>query len=308
MCALLLSELFERQYRPKRLRGKSPKTVYQYEVQFRHFARFLGHLPTVDDLKDDVVSSFLDRRAQDTTASTSNKARNHLLSIWRFAAQKKLVDEWPEIPALIEPERIPEAWFSDDVSRILAGCRHMLGWYEGVKRCDWWEAVYWFWWSTGERRTAALLLERSRVDLDRGFAHVPAEQRKGKTRDELYPLLPECVAAFRRIWAPERRFLFPWPYKTEATFYLHHRALLAFSGLPASRFNGPQKMRRTFASYVEAGGGNATEALGHSSRRVTKRSYLDPRIVGTNKAATLLPKLPKSKPQPGNLPVEPPEA
>lgn len=298
MSLLLLSELFEGHYRPKRLRGKSPKTAYQYHVQIRHFEKFLGRPATIGDLTDLIVSQFLDQRATETTASTSNKARNHILALWRFAAQKKLTTEWPEIPALREPERIPEAWFSDEVAKLLAGCRQMKGWYEGVRRCDWWEALYWFWWSTGERRTAAILLECSRVDLDRGFAHVPAEQRKGQSRDELYPLLPECVAALRRIWLPERKLVFPWPYKCEATFYGHHRQLLRMAQLPVSRFNGPQKMRRTFASYVEAGGGNATEALGHSSRRVTKRSYLDPRITGEKKAAKLLPKIPGLKGKP----------
>ena len=38
-------------------------------------------------------------------------------------------------------------------------------------------------------------------------------------------------------------------------------------------------MRRTFASHLEAAGGNATDALQHSSRAVTEKSYLDLRVV-----------------------------
>ena len=37
--------------------------------------------------------------------------------------------------------------------------------------------------------------------------------------------------------------------------------------------------RRTFASWLEANGGNATEALQHTDRRTTKESYLDPTIA-----------------------------
>jgi hypothetical protein len=40
-----------------------------------------------------------------------------------------------------------------------------------------------------------------------------------------------------------------------------------------------QKVRRTFASHIEAAGGNATQALSHTSRRVTEKSYIDPRIA-----------------------------
>ena len=65
-------------------------------------------------------------------------------------------------------------------------------------------------------------------------------------------------------------------------------------------------MRRSFASHLEAAGGNATDALQHSSRRVTKESYLDERIVKSEAPNRLLfdivpnvrtgpPPLPKSK-------------
>lgn len=48
-----------------------------------------------------------------------------------------------------------------------------------------------------------------------------------------------------------------------------------------------QKQQRS-----EAAGGNATELLGHSSRKVTRQSYLDPRITGPPAAVDLLFRLP----------------
>jgi hypothetical protein len=48
------------------------------------------------------------------------------------------------------------------------------------------------------------------------------------------------------------------------------------------RKSGPQKMRRTFASHLEAAGGSETKALKHTDRRVTEESYLDPRIAETH--------------------------
>ena len=49
------------------------------------------------------------------------------------------------------------------------------------------------------------------------------------------------------------------------------------AGLPNSRLYKFHSIRKSVASYYEAAGGNATELLGHSSRRITK-AYIDPRI------------------------------
>jgi integrase len=87
-----------------------------------------------------------------------------------------------------------------------------------------------------------------------------------------------------------RRLLFPWPY-SPSTLYNHYSRLLRRAGLPDDRKSKPQRMRRSFASHLEAAGGNATAALKHSSRKVTERAYLDPRIVGGQNHARLLPRI-----------------
>jgi len=76
-----------------------------------------------------------------------------------------------------------------------------------------------------------------------------------------------------------------------ATFYGHYTRLLKAAALPSGRKFKPQKIRRTFASFLELAGGDATEALGHSSRKVTKQSYLDQSIVKRSVPNKLLPLL-----------------
>lgn len=66
--------------------------------------------------------------------------------------------------------------------------------------------------------------------------------------------------------------------------------------LPHDRRCKPQRIRRTFASFIESAGGDATEALGHSCRRVTLESYIDPTVVRKPPPNRLLP------------PLEPPKA
>jgi integrase len=72
-------------------------------------------------------------------------------------------------------------------------------------------------------------------------------------------------------------FALPWARGHKSgTFYRRYTMLLERAGLPTGRRWKPQCLRRTFATFLEAAGGDATEALDHSSRRVTKQSYLDP--------------------------------
>jgi len=60
------------------------------------------------------------------------------------------------------------------------------------------------------------------------------------------------------------------------TFYVRWRKLLAVAGLEVSRRNGPQKLRRTSATFVEMlGVGRATAHLGHRSADLARRHYID---------------------------------
>ena len=72
-------------------------------------------------------------------------------------------------------------------------------------------------------------------------------------------------------------------------YHRNYKRLLKQAGLPYVPWkSGNQKVRRSFASHLEAQGGDATEALAHSERGLTKKSYLDPKIVGTKPTNELL--------------------
>lgn len=59
------------------------------------------------------------------------------------------------------------------------------------------------------------------------------------------------------------------------------------TGLPDNRLYKFHAIRKSVASHYEAAGGNATELLGHTSRKIT-RAYLDPRIVRKKSAIDVL--------------------
>ncbi|MDE2098826.1 MAG: site-specific integrase [Patescibacteria group bacterium] len=285
-----LQDFFDGSYQIQRLPNGSDRTAHQYAVQLRHFSRWLGHAAKLTDLTDASVSAFMREHAKGREAPTANKAYWCLVALWRYAADLGILKTRPTIPPLIEPERAPLAWTLDELRRLLRACQEEQGNIDGVLASSWWTGLHWVLWSTGERRSATMAIETARTDIVRGEVIVPAEVRKGKRRDMVYRLLPQAVEHVSAIYSLDRQLLFPWPYCPE-TIYNHYKRILKRAGLPSDRKCKFQRMRRSFASHLEANGGNATEALGHSTRRVTRKSYLDLRICGGQNPAALLPKL-----------------
>lgn len=152
----------------------------------------------------------------------------------------------------------------------------MPGMIGTVNAGDWWYSFHLFIWDTGERTGATLAARWEHFDSVECAIEIPGELRKGGKKTMCYRIKPGTVAAIQAIAHNEKR-IWHWP-QSLATFYHAYARLLVAAGLPSDSKSKPQRMRRSFASHLEAAGGNATEALGHSARRVTRESYLDPRI------------------------------
>lgn len=282
-----LLNFFRETFAPLFLRGRSERTRQLYLTTLRNFEKHLGRPPALGEFTDDSVSRYLSWfRGLPRSPASTNKERNNLLAMWRFAARKRYVDRWPDVRAETEPERIPRAWTADELKRLLHSCSGESGLVSGVVAPEWWTALHLVAWDSGERISALLGLKWSDVDLTDGWLHVPAEIRKGKRKDRVFRLSPDTIAALRRITKPKRPLVFPWVLD-RSYIWKRYEPILDRAGLPTDRLSKFHRMRRSVASHFEAAGGNATELLGHSRRQVTV-TYLDPRIVGEKQAADLL--------------------
>lgn len=288
MSRITLWQLFEGNY--KRQNRTCAATAHQYKVQLKWLAEFVGHEPTLDDLTDDVLDGFLVHRAEKVAAPTANKAYWCIVALWRRAYDLGMVAQRPTVQPLVEPDPMPFAWFVHELQAILRTCSVVPGKIDDVPARIWWPSLHWTIWSTGERIGAILKVEVSHLDLSRGELLVPAHIRKGRRKPRLYPLLRPAIDLLRQMYDPSRKLLFPFPYDI-STLYNRYRRILKAAGLPADRKCKFHKIRRSVASYLEAAGGNATDWLDHSGRRVTRRSYLDQRICGDQNAAKRLPPL-----------------
>ena len=283
-----LAYAYAKHFWPARMQQRNISTIRQYRKTLWNFQLMLGRTPLLSDLTDENAGLFLARElASGLSPYTVNQRRNNLLAFWRFSAKKRMADEFPEVEPLAEPEIIPRAWTRRELSELFQSMKQQPGEVAGIPAGRWWLALHYVLWDTGERIGPLLMAEWEYVDLDTGDFEVPAQHRKGRRKAMLYRLKPATLAALQEIRKPNRKLIFPWPL-TISMYYHRYDEILIRAGLPTGRRNKTHKMRRTFASHVEAAGGNATDAMRHSSRELTEKSYLDPRIVRREPANKLL--------------------
>lgn len=272
-------------FEPLRLRSRSASTKRLYRTTIKTFTRFLDRPAVLADLNDDTVGRYLSWfLGLPRSPYSANKEHSNLLAIWRYGCRRRengapLIADWPTVGREIEPEDDPLAWTEGDLKRLFTTLRNLPGYVGKVLACHWWMALHLVMWDTGERIGAVMQLANSDADLATGWLTVTAGKRKGRRQGRTYKLHPDTIVALETIRGdrkPEEP-LFPFPH---AANYLWNRyaVVLRRAGLPSDSKSKFHRMRRSFASHGERAGMNATEMLGHSSRKVTRR-YLDPRLT-----------------------------
>jgi integrase len=278
-----LGDYFDRIYRTKKLLGKSERTAKIYTETFARFAEYLQHNPTLEDLTEDKICGFMDWRLSAGRAyHTVDKEADKLIAITNYAARKRHIEAFVDRPNLDPPESMPTCWTREQLATLLEACRMAKGKFGDAPRAIWWLAFHCLCLATGERTEAMLML---RWDMLKGdYLSVPPSIRKGRRKAARYRLPANVVAILKQLRPYTKGKIFAAPWKNIGnSFYKHYTGLLRSAGLPEGRDFKPQKLRQTFASFLEAAGGDATEALGHVDRRVTKQSYLDTSITEADK-------------------------
>lgn len=284
---MTLKALLHELYVP--LRGICDRTRELYDFTLDAFASALGREPTILDLEELAVARFLAHRVRVKAPATAAKDRAQIRALWEFASRRKICSTWPTIPAIRVPERVPEAWLTDEMERLLESASRERTTLEGIPAALWWRALLLLAYDTGERVSSLMALRWSNV---RGCSVIfRAEDRKGRRRDILREISVETADALLAIKG-DREEVFPWPYQRS---YIWRRLeiILKRAGLPAGRRDKFHRIRRTTASYYEAAGGSAQRLLDHSDPATT-RKYLDPRIVKGRSAPDVIPPIGRS--------------
>lgn len=288
---MLLSEFFSNVYAPLRLRGKSDNTIRLYGCTLRSFDKFLKHAATLDDLDDLVVSRFLAHRASVRSAFTSEKERTQLLSLWRFACDRGMVPRRPCVPPTPLPERIPTAWTVDQIRSLIRATDKEAGMIDKVPASLFFRALVSVLWETAERIGAIMSVQVA--DYQNGVLLVRAEHRKGKKRDKLYSLslsTQHLVEQMVRGRAPSK-CIFSWDRPKTALWNAFGKVVRR-AGLSDGRRSKFHMLRRSSATHYAAGGGDATALLDHSSPRIARQYYVDPRFIASGpRPCDILPRI-----------------
>lgn len=270
------------------LKGIDDRTVKIYEFTIVAFRKFLGRDPTLeDDLEELQVARFLAWRLKERSVGTAAKDRSTLRAMWEWAARRGLTTRWPTIRTIRVPERVPQAWLTDEMQRLLQACGGEEGMVGTVPQSRWFYAILLLGYEVGERIGGLLSLEWADVTPEGVIFR--AEGRKGHRRDIWRGITPECYAAIQAIKTDDRRLVFCWD-RTYGLIWNRLGKICERAGLPNNRTSKFHRVRKTTASYAQAGGLNAQEVMDHASP-ITTRRYLDPRIVKQGEAAAILPRV-----------------
>jgi len=288
---MLLKTLLSDHYAP--INGISDRTILLYGFSIGSYEKHLGRPANTADLNEIEVARFLLARAKVRCPATASKDRAQLRALWEFAARRGLVDKFPAIRRIVVPERIPEAWTSDELSRLVAAAGATKGAVSGIPAGLFWTALLMVLYETGERIGAAMQVRWD--DVRNGMIVFRAETRKAGRRDTCRALSAQCQESLCAIQSGSD-LVFPWDRSYGYLWYVMGK-ICKRAGLPQNRRSKFHRIRKTTASFYQAAGGSAQSLLDHSSPAVTRR-YLDPRIVAPKPAHELLPKV--------GAPAEPP--
>lgn len=282
---MLCTELLTGHYAP--LRGIEPRTVTLYGYTIKAWGEYLGRSPTTDDLSDELeIAKFLAHRLSTRSVATAAKDRAQIRALAEFGYRRGLLKTWPTIRTIRVPERVPQAWLTEEFKRLLAACDGEEGEIVGVPAKLWWRAALLTCYELGERIGGILGIEWR--DLSPHGIIVRAEERKGKRRDLFRSISPECHAAIEAI-RTDRRLIFDWD-RSYTRIWGRLGRICERAGLPNDRSSKFHRIRKTTASYAAAAGLNAQAVMDHASPITTQR-YLDPRIVQPQNVHASLPKV-----------------
>ena len=271
-----LAAYFKLIYLPTKPSTKT-RTIDLYGGTINAFKSHLGHEPTLADLSDEVVGKFLESRVRQGLAKpTVNKDRAQLLAIWRHARLIGAVGTGPMVKKLAEPQGTPKALTVPELEKLQAAFETLRGETGGIPNGDFLRACFAIQFATAERVGAVLELRFSDIVGDVVTFH--AETRKGGRRAMVKQVPDWVLADIEKIREPKRDRIFPIKETNKTKIQTLYKRLFERAGVERPKGKSSHLLRSTHATLIHLAGGDATKSLGHSSREVTRRHYLDPRF------------------------------
>jgi len=278
--------------------GMKRSTCIHYEVAQRLVDLYNGGgtrpIPTLcSDLSSDFVCGFLNWMLEHrkSSAATTNGKRQAILTLWRFARKRGLIDTLPEdVPKIKAPRRIPVATTPADFEKILQHCDAGMPRKACPSRELWtpdhWRALLLTLYDTGCRVGPLLEIPRRYYSAETRTLLIPGEFHKHGA-DTFHKLSEQTCALIDAL--PRADLLFPWP-RQKRELWRYYRRICAAAGVPLDRRRMFHSIRRLSYSlvYREYGLQGATAHAAHAGD--LSKSYLDPVVAGLRCGLDALPR------------------
>jgi len=286
----LLRDIYESEYAV--IAGHSEECRRQYRMTFKRWQEQMGQEPTLAHLDSLPVQLYVAHRKTQVKAATARKDRNQIAALWAYCAKRRYVEQFPTIPPVKAPGRIPRGYTVQDVSALLREAMRRKPPYKPtpipphifmptlIRNC----------WESAERIGSHMALRWRDVDTLQRVVVFQAENRKGATRDILRPISEEQCGWLNQMRRGDDELVWPWTGH-RSTLWHHFGMICRCAGVTNRGFHG---LRKSAASYVALAGGAAaaSQLLDHSNPSTTHRHYLDETINKPKQTAVdLLPKL-----------------
>jgi integrase len=261
----------------------------------------------LSELSDELIAAYLawlknrpSRAAnheRSISLATVRKHQTHLLAMWRLARRRSIRERLgeahcpahdPDLDPVRVPKRSPEALSVVQVGSLLSIAAQQDGHVSGVPSADWWEAFLMLMYFTGWRVDSLLQLPRDAWSIGPpATIKLPAELNKQRA-DDVRLVNTRLADSIERVVGGHRCPKMFGGDMSYVTALRRMRRMWKAAGLPRLRkyFHA---LRAAHAVACENAGLNATESLGHSSRRVTVDHYLPGHMLEKPQPGLVLP-------------------
>jgi integrase len=262
-----------------KLRALKPKALMQYRMTLERWKEHLGREPEPTDLDGLAVQAFLSGRRAQVSTATVVKDRTHICALWGHLARRRVVDQFPVLPPMRAPKRIPRAYRIEEVSKIIRACLDHPGRVCGLPGGFYFASLARSCFETAERVGAHLAARWRDVDLEGRTITFVAEGRKGAIRDIQRPFSAGQAEWLAKIQRRPGDLVWPWDEgRNHACLWYEFKKICAVAGVTGKGFHG---FRKSNASYLtlKAGLTEASKQLDHYSTQITLENYVDPSIA-----------------------------
>ena len=262
-----------------KLRALKPKALVQYRLTLDRWAEQLGRQPEASDLDGLAVQAFLSARRAKVSTATVVKDRTHICALWGHLARRRVVEQFPVLPPMRAPKRIPRAYRIEEVSKIIRMALCHPGTVCGLPAGLYFASLSRSCFETAERVGAHMAARWRDVDLEGRTITFVAEGRKGAIRDSQRPFSAGQAEWLAKIQRRPGDLVWPWDEdRDHGSLWYEFKKICKAAGVTGRGFHG---FRKSNASYLtlNAGLAEASQQLDHYSPQLTLENYVDPSIA-----------------------------